>query len=573
MREDHTVQEKASILRCVLIFLIPIFVFCFVDTSLVPFIFALSLFAAVYEVAFSRNNKILFVVYVAQMWWVASAMVLSSADLNPNLLAETKQPPPAPAIKVEGDMKTMSVVLPCSGEGLFARKTVQSVYESVPTELLREIIVVDDNSSPPLETEFLDEEFKKNHKLRVLRQNSQQGLIRAKLIGGKAALGDIIVFFDCHVAPQRDWYKPFFEGMNENYKRVIIPSITNLDINSWKQVGGAGVAKCYITFDADFKWFDSDNDDVPALSGGLVGISNRWFNETGGFDPNMLGWGGENIDQSFRIWLCGGEMKMASSAEVAHMWRGSDRKTRANYQVIGSSGKNRLRAAMAWMGPLAEKIRTEFPIGQSGDPGDLSNIWEVRDRLKCKPFAYYLYRFRNIYIEGGLVPEKIFALKAPNGGCLRYHAGAGTSGNGRGEVGLDADCTVTDRHRFHASNRMEKDHKFLSPRATAAENNAEVEIPLGGLKAWNTDQCIEGASGKIKTTVCAVDGNNAGQRWRLIKKKIISSYTNKCISVERGTLVETECRTATEWEMHDPIVPKEWTYYQDALKEHPEYYV
>ena len=31
--------------------------------------------------------------------------------------------------------------------------------------------------------------------------------------------------------------------------------------------------------------------------------SRRWWQETGGYDTGMLGWGGENIDQSLRAWL------------------------------------------------------------------------------------------------------------------------------------------------------------------------------------------------------------------------------------------------------------------------------
>lgn len=43
-------------------------------------------------------------------------------------------------------MKTMSVVLPCAGEGEFAMKTVRSVFDSFPDEdrhMLEEIVVVD----------------------------------------------------------------------------------------------------------------------------------------------------------------------------------------------------------------------------------------------------------------------------------------------------------------------------------------------------------------------------------------------------------------------------------------------
>lgn len=35
----------------------------------------------------------------------------------------------------------------------------------------------------------------------------------------------------------------------------------------------------------------------------------------------MIAWGGENIDQSLRSWLCGGRIEVAQGAFVAHMWR------------------------------------------------------------------------------------------------------------------------------------------------------------------------------------------------------------------------------------------------------------
>lgn len=43
----------------------------------------------------------------------------------------------------------------------------------------------------------------------------------------------------------------------------------------------------------------------------------------------MIAWGGENIDQSLRSWLCGGRIELAAGAYVAHMWRDpSNPKTR-----------------------------------------------------------------------------------------------------------------------------------------------------------------------------------------------------------------------------------------------------
>merc|ERR1719183_3433998 len=102
---------------------------------------------------------------------------------------------------------------------------------------------------------------------------------------------------------------------------MVVPQITALDVDTWTEVrGGGGMAKCYLTWDVDFKWVDSEDPYMPAISGGLLGLSNRMWRETGGYDKFMLGWGGENLDQSLRMWLCGGEILAASRSRVAHMW-------------------------------------------------------------------------------------------------------------------------------------------------------------------------------------------------------------------------------------------------------------
>ena len=39
-------------------------------------------------------------------------------------------------------------------------------------------------------------------------------------------------------------------------KRCQVPQITDLNLDTWTQRGGAegGSAKCYLTFNVDFKW-------------------------------------------------------------------------------------------------------------------------------------------------------------------------------------------------------------------------------------------------------------------------------------------------------------------------------
>lgn len=186
--------------------------------------------------------------------------------------------------------KTLSIVLPCGSENDFFERTVRSIYAATPAEILKDIIVVDDNSVPPLEPMFTLNAT--DYKVKFIRSNVSLGLIDAKHQGALAASGDIIVFFDCHVKPALGYWEPFVREIAENPKRVVVPSITHLDVDKWKEKNRpkdnlGGNSKCYTTMDSDFKWVANDKPWVPTMSGGLLAIERDWFFKIGGHDQEM----------------------------------------------------------------------------------------------------------------------------------------------------------------------------------------------------------------------------------------------------------------------------------------------
>lgn len=396
--------------------------------------------------------------------------------------------------------RTISVVLPCAEERELAFKTVKSVYETTPTDVLHEIVVVDDGSSPPLSETHLNEEVRQKYKVLIKRHEQTVGLIGAKQTGGDAATGDIIVFFDCHVAPQPKWHQDFLELIAENYRRMVIPQITGLDIDTWTQMaGGGGMSKCYLTWDGDFKWGGTDDMYMGMLSGGLAGLSRYWWDESGGFDSKMLGWGGENIDQGVRMWVCGGEIVAAPHAQVAHMWRTHSAKTSAHYKRVGDTLFNRARAIHAWLEEFSAKLY-DYPAfanraahGGRDWIGDMSTFQNVRKRLNgCRPFAWYLKRFKAVYEDAGLIPAEIFMIREEESGlCMHYLGSAGTSGSGTEGVKLDECDEKNHRFFWHLGNRNQRSKKCCS-----------------GLRAWNTDQCLQGgqSGGRAVTTICELSG-------------------------------------------------------------------
>jgi len=467
--------------------------------------------------------------------------------------------------------KTISVVLPCAEERDFAFKTVKSFFENTPSEVLHEIVVVDDGSNPPLSSTHLQPSVQEKYKVKICRHDDTIGLIGAKKTGGDAASGDIVAFFDCHVAPQRDWYKPFLRLIGENYRRMVVPDITALDIKTWTQQGsGGGMSKCYVTWDGDFKWGGPDDMYMGMLSGGLAGMSKRWWDETGGFDDQMMGWGGENIDQGVRMWVCGGEIVTAPESQVAHMWRVGTRETSARYKHVGDTMKNRARAINAWFGDFTVKL-DDFPTFKSrqdsGGPnwfGDMSTFQKVKDRLGgCRPFAWYLRRFKAVYEDGGILPPDMFMMKDENSGkCLQFMGHAGTSGAGREQVKLSSCNEENPRFFWHLGNV-----------------NRRTGACCSGLRAWNTEQCFQGVEGKGRaaTSICEITGRNEQQHWTLTTDGLLK-HRDKCLTTaesDANALKEAPCMSLRssgrgKWTKQGTKVPIETQLYQKAMTEHPE---
>lgn len=57
---------------------------------------------------------------------------------------------------------------------------------------------------------------------------------------------------DCHVAPRLDWHKETIQLLKEKSRRLVIPMIGALNIDTWDEVPNGGfVGKCWVNFNAD----------------------------------------------------------------------------------------------------------------------------------------------------------------------------------------------------------------------------------------------------------------------------------------------------------------------------------
>lgn len=317
------------------------------------------------------------------------------------------------AVQAPPEIRTMSIVMAAHNEHKYMKRTLDSIYEMTPKKALVEIIVVDDGSDPPMATALTD-----NPEVKVLRHEERRGLIKSKTEGGNMAIGDMIMFLDCHIKPEKDWYKSIIGHMNLNYKRIVVPLIPILDPETWMPNDNAVGVKMMFDWTLFFQWFDDGNDLVPCMSGGLFGITRKWWHESGEYDYGMMMWGSENIEQSIRVWLCGGEIYVARDSRVAHVFRRAFPYKINNTEIY----INKVRTVETWFDEYKENYYESDPAARQyiAAVGNISDRLALKKSLHCKPFRDYVEKFKAVFKEKHMLPEDVFLIRDSNTGlCLQ----------------------------------------------------------------------------------------------------------------------------------------------------------
>jgi polypeptide N-acetylgalactosaminyltransferase len=138
----------------------------------------------------------------------------------------------------------------------------------------------------------------------------------------------------------------------------------------------------------------SEADPVPSPThaGGLFAARKDYFFEIGAYDPEWGFWGAENVEFSFRIWQCGGRLECTPCSRVYHAFRKGGHPYSSPYNHLMM---NKLRTVRLWMDEYA--FIAEHAMGlPNTDPGSLTNMRALRDKLKCKSFDWFL---KNVYPE------------------------------------------------------------------------------------------------------------------------------------------------------------------------------
>ena len=369
----------------------------------------------------------------------------------------------------------VSIIMVAHNENAYLQRTFDSIMKNSPLGNLLEIVFVDDASNPPASVVL---NKMNNPRIRIIRNEERQGLIRAKSIGATASKGSLLVFLDAHIRAYPGWLTPMITMTSDNYKRIVVPTIPVLNETTWEQVKDYVGVKLIFDWKMDFIWYiDPSDNNVPIMSGGLLAITRRWFFESGEYDMGMLQWGGENVEQSVRTWLCGGEIIVAMDSRVGHMFRDTSPYELNTTQIH----VNKARAIDVWFDEWAGYYYRANPFDRDrrASSDSLAPRFAIKENLKCKPFSYFVEKFKKVFIKYNLLPETVYGIRhSVTGKCLSVRSDGAV-------LGLACDTASTSQTFIPDSWNRFRSGKYVDDCLAVGEGGA---VRVGLCSAHESDQ-------------------------------------------------------------------------------------
>jgi len=227
-------------------------------------------------------------------------------------------------------MKKITIIMPYLNEGSEPRKTIESIYETAPSDLFK-IIAVDDGSDAPVSLDGFDD-------VESIRNQKRIGVDGCRQLGAEMVETPYLFIIDAHMRFKNDkWLERVVDCLEREPETAWCTTCLGLgygtmDMNNHK---GKYYAADMLFVDDNArqdrparevlepKWASlkgAGEYEVPCILGANYGFSKEWFDYIRGLKGLKM-WGTSEPFLSMKTWMAGGKCKIATGIEIGHKFR------------------------------------------------------------------------------------------------------------------------------------------------------------------------------------------------------------------------------------------------------------
>ncbi|XP_056666927.1 polypeptide N-acetylgalactosaminyltransferase 16 isoform X2 [Monodelphis domestica] len=395
------------------------------------------------------------------------------------------------SVHYASDLPTTSIVITFHNEARSTLlRTVKSVLNRTPANLIQEIILVDDFSSDPEDCLLLT----RIPKVKCLRNDRREGLIRSRVRGAEVATADILTFLDSHCEVNSEWLQPMLQRVKEDYTRVVSPIIDVISLDNFAYLAASADLRGGFDWSLHFKWEQipieqkmSRTDPTqpirtPVIAGGIFVIDKAWFNHLGKYDTQMDIWGGEN------------------------------------FEILSALQK------FGWMNTNNITMKPGLLPLENPSAADRE---EQRKKMNCKSFQWYL---ENVYPELKIPEKEMIPGIIKQGTICLESQGQDTAGNNLVVMGsckgTSNNPSMTQEWVFSDPLIRQQDKCLaITSFSTGSQVTLEACNQKDGRQKWKmkgtfiqhfvSGLCLENQSPQVVTGLCQAD--SPAQQWELMQ--------------------------------------------------------